>query len=43
MLGVSAPLGRVGTVGEVAAIICWLASAAAGYISGVTLDVSGGR
>ena len=37
------PLGRAGTAAEVAETICWLASASAGYITGVTLDVSGGR
>jgi NAD(P)-dependent dehydrogenase (short-subunit alcohol dehydrogenase family) len=39
----SVPLGRVGTPAEVAAAIAWLVSADAGYITGVTLDVSGGR
>lgn len=37
------PLGRAGTAMEVADTICWLASSSAGYITGVTLDVSGGR
>ena len=37
------PLGRAGTAIEVAEAICWLASSSAGYITGVTLDVSGGR
>ena len=37
------PLGRAGTAAEVAAVITWLVSADAGYITGVTLDVSGGR
>jgi NAD(P)-dependent dehydrogenase (short-subunit alcohol dehydrogenase family) len=42
-LASTVPLGRVGTADEVAEVICWLASRAAGYITGVTLDVSGGR
>ena len=37
------PLQRVGTTQEVAEAVRWLASPAAGYITGVTLDVSGGR
>jgi NAD(P)-dependent dehydrogenase (short-subunit alcohol dehydrogenase family) len=37
------PMGRPGTVDEVAEAVRWLASDAAGYITGVTLDVSGGR
>lgn len=37
------PLGRAGTAGEVAETVRWLASPAAGYITGVTIDVSGGR
>ena len=37
------PMGRPGTVGEVAEAVRWLASDAAGYVTGVTLDVSGGR
>ena len=37
------PMGRVGHAAEVAEAIRWLASDAAGYITGVTLDVSGGR
>jgi NAD(P)-dependent dehydrogenase (short-subunit alcohol dehydrogenase family) len=37
------PLGRVGTPEEVAGAICWLASGAAGWITGVTLSVDGGR
>lgn len=39
----SVPLGRVGTPAEVAAAITWLVSTDAAYITGVTLDVSGGR
>jgi NAD(P)-dependent dehydrogenase (short-subunit alcohol dehydrogenase family) len=37
------PLGRAGTAVEVAGAICWLASEHSSYITGVTLDVSGGR
>lgn len=36
------PLGRMGTAGEVAAAIVFLASEEAGYITGHVLDVNGG-
>jgi 3-oxoacyl-[acyl-carrier protein] reductase len=36
------PLGRLGTVEEVAAAVEFLASPLAGYITGVTLDLNGG-
>ena len=36
------PLGRVGTVGDVAAVIAFLASPMADYLNGVTIDVNGG-
>jgi NAD(P)-dependent dehydrogenase (short-subunit alcohol dehydrogenase family) len=42
-LGSSPPLGRPGTADEVAAAIVWLASPAASYVTGATLDVGGGR
>jgi NAD(P)-dependent dehydrogenase (short-subunit alcohol dehydrogenase family) len=42
-LGGSPPLGRPGTAEEVAAAIVWLASDAATYVTGTTVDVSGGR
>lgn len=37
------PLGRIGEVGEIAAAVLWMCSAEAGYITGATLNVSGGR
>lgn len=36
------PVGRLGTAGEVAAAVCFLAGAEAGFISGEILDVNGG-
>ena len=42
-LGGTPPLGRPGTVDEVAAAITWLLSDEASYVTGATLDVSGGR
>lgn len=36
------PLGRLGSVHDVAAAVAFLASAAAGYITGATLHVNGG-
>jgi 3-oxoacyl-[acyl-carrier protein] reductase len=36
------PLGRLGEAADVAAAVCFLASAAAGYITGETLHVNGG-
>jgi NAD(P)-dependent dehydrogenase (short-subunit alcohol dehydrogenase family) len=36
------PLGRVGTVGDVAAVILFLASPMADYLNGATIDVNGG-
>jgi NAD(P)-dependent dehydrogenase (short-subunit alcohol dehydrogenase family) len=43
LLGPTAPLGRAGTADEVAKAILWLLSDAASYVTGATLDVSGGR
>lgn len=37
------PMGRPGRADEVAEAVRWLASDAAAYVTGVTLDVSGGR
>jgi 3-oxoacyl-[acyl-carrier protein] reductase len=39
----SVPLGRAGRPGEVAAVVLFLASDAAGWITGQTVDVNGGR
>jgi 3-oxoacyl-[acyl-carrier protein] reductase len=36
------PLGRVGTPAEVAQVICFLASEAAGYLVGETIEINGG-
>jgi 3-oxoacyl-[acyl-carrier protein] reductase len=36
------PLGRIGTPAEVAAVVCFLASPAASYITGACFDVNGG-
>ncbi len=37
------PMGRTGTVEEVAALICWLASEECSFSTGATYDISGGR
>ena len=42
-LGAAAPLGRAGRPEEVAEAIVWLLSEAASYVTGATLEVTGGR
>jgi 3-oxoacyl-[acyl-carrier protein] reductase len=37
------PMGRIGEVNEVAALICWLASDECSFSTGATFDASGGR
>ena len=37
------PMARLGTVDEVAALICWLCSAEASFSTGAVFDCSGGR
>jgi 3-oxoacyl-[acyl-carrier protein] reductase len=37
------PMGRFGTVDEIAALVCWLASEDAGFSTGAVFDCSGGR
>ncbi len=37
------PLGRIGETEEFANIACFLASDAAGYITGTAINVDGGR
>lgn len=37
------PLGREGLVDECAGAIVWLCSSMAGYVTGVTVNVDGGR
>jgi NAD(P)-dependent dehydrogenase (short-subunit alcohol dehydrogenase family) len=42
-LGPTVPLGRGGTVEEIAEAIYWLASPMSSYATGATIDLSGGR
>jgi 3-oxoacyl-[acyl-carrier protein] reductase len=42
-LGDSFPLRRIGLPGDVAAATLFLASTASSWITGVTLDVAGGK
>jgi 3-oxoacyl-[acyl-carrier protein] reductase len=42
-LGKQFPLGRIGEPADVAAAVAFLASDVSGWITGVTLDVSGGK
>ena len=37
------PMGRVGRAGEVAALVCWLASEECSFSTGAVYDISGGR
>jgi 2-dehydro-3-deoxy-L-rhamnonate dehydrogenase (NAD+) len=37
------PMGRLGQVDEVAALVCWLASAECSFSTGAVFDLSGGR
>lgn len=37
------PMGRIGELHEVAALICWLASEECSFSTGATFDLSGGR
>ena len=41
-LRASVPMGRLGKPADVAAVVCFLASEAAGFVTGVALDVNGG-
>ena len=42
-MGPGVPMGRAGTAAEVAEAIVWLLSDAASYVTGTTVDVTGGR
>ncbi len=42
-VGPLVPLGRAGTVGEIADAVAWLMSGEASYVTGTTLRVAGGR
>jgi 3-oxoacyl-[acyl-carrier protein] reductase len=42
-LAAEVPVGRLGLPEEVAAAVCFLAGPDAGYVTGATLDVNGGR
>jgi 3-oxoacyl-[acyl-carrier protein] reductase len=37
------PMGRIGEPGEVASLVCWLASEECSFSTGATFDISGGR
>jgi 3-oxoacyl-[acyl-carrier protein] reductase len=37
------PMGRTGEIEEVAALVCWLASAECSFTTGAAFDISGGR
>ncbi|MQX35205.1 SDR family oxidoreductase [Roseospira navarrensis] len=42
-LGPAVPIGRAGSAEEVAEAVVWLLSPAASYVTGTTIDVTGGR
>jgi 3-oxoacyl-[acyl-carrier protein] reductase len=42
-LGAAFPLGRIGQPDDVAAAVLFLASSSSSWVTGVTLDVSGGK
>jgi NAD(P)-dependent dehydrogenase (short-subunit alcohol dehydrogenase family) len=42
-LGARFPLGRIGQPGDIAAAATYLASDASGWVTGVTLDIAGGK
>ncbi|TVQ36256.1 MAG: SDR family oxidoreductase [Geminicoccaceae bacterium] len=42
-LGPKVPIGRAGTPDEVAAVVVWLCSDAASYVTGTHIDIAGGR
>jgi 3-oxoacyl-[acyl-carrier protein] reductase len=42
-LGASFPLGRIGRPADIGNAVLYLASDAASWITGVTLDITGGR
>jgi 3-oxoacyl-[acyl-carrier protein] reductase len=37
------PMGRFGEVGEMASLVCWLASRECSFSTGAVFDISGGR
>jgi 3-oxoacyl-[acyl-carrier protein] reductase len=37
------PMGRLGQVSEIAALVCWLASEECSFSTAATFDISGGR
>lgn len=39
----SIPLGRLADPGEIASLVCFLASAEAAYITGASVDIHGGE